>query len=202
MLLRNDDGRWRLAPLDGLSLSPSGLLDVNLTRNRTWRLAGIGDMDGDGRDDVLLRNENGRWHYYPMRVSRPGPGRGRVNMTSNLAWSLAGLGDMNGDGNDDVLLRHRDGRWYHYPLSGRKILPGRGDVPLPRDLRWKPVGLGDLGGDGRADVLLRHDDGHWHYYGMSGRRIVEQGPSSLPRNPVWTTGASPEERRVGAVEGG
>ena len=196
VLLRHEDGRWRLAPLVGLSLSPSGLLDVNFTRNRTWQVAGIGDLDGDSRDDVLLRHENGRWHYYPMRGARPGPGRGRVNMTSNLAWSLAGVGDMNGDGNDDALLRHNDGRWYHYPLSGRKILSGRGDVPLPRDLKWKLVGLGDLGGDGRADVLLRHDDGHWYYCGMSGRRIVEQGPSSLPRNPVWTTGVSPGDSYV------
>ena len=83
-----------MALMNGLSLSPSGLMDVNLTRNRTWHVAGIGDMDGDGRDDVLLRNENGAWHYYSMRGSRPGPGRGRVDMTRSLAWSLADLGDI------------------------------------------------------------------------------------------------------------
>ena len=74
--------------------------------------------------------------------------------------------------------------------------PGRGEAALARDLPWKLVGVDDLGGDGRADILLRHDDGHWHYCGMSGRRVVEQGPSALPRNPVWTTGASPDDLDV------
>ena len=195
VLLRHKDGRWRLAPLEGLSLSPSGLLDVNLTKNRKWPIAGIGDMNGDGHDDVLLRHENGHWHYYPMRGSRVGPGRGRVKMTTNPAWSLAGLGDMDGDGSDDALLRHENGRWYHYPLSGKTILSGRGEVALASDPQWKLAGMGDLNGDGRADILLRHNDGRWHYYGMWGRQIMEEGSSPLTRNPAWT-GAFPDDRDV------
>ena len=39
---------------------------ANLTTNLDWRVAGIGDLNGDGRDDVLLRHVNGSWHYYPM----------------------------------------------------------------------------------------------------------------------------------------
>ena len=185
VLLRHEDGRWRMAPLEGLSLSPSGLLDVNLTRNRKWRVVGIGDLDGDDRDDVLLRREDGAWHYYPMRGARPGPGRGRVNMTRNLAWSPAGIGDFDGDGNDDVLLRHRNGRWYLYTLSGRRILRGRGYVDLPPDLQWRPVGVGDLGGDDRADVLLRHADGSWRYYAMSGRAVAAPVFPPLPAEPAW-----------------
>ena len=34
------------------------------------RWPGIGDFNGDGRDDVMLRAANGRWEYYPMRGNR------------------------------------------------------------------------------------------------------------------------------------
>ena len=30
----------------------------------------LGDFNGDGRDDVLLRHEDGRWWYYPMNGRR------------------------------------------------------------------------------------------------------------------------------------
>ncbi|MYE05692.1 MAG: hypothetical protein F4Y04_00445, partial [Chloroflexi bacterium] len=132
VVLRHTDGRWRYAPLDGLSLAPAGVADLKVTANLAWRFAGIGDLDGDGRDDLLLRHDDGRWYFYRMVGERLGAGGGTVGLTRNLAWSLAALGDFNGDGTDDALLRHVNGNWTFYPLSGRTILPGRGSVRLTR----------------------------------------------------------------------
>ena len=89
VLLRNEDGRWWYYPMDGRRhiVSQRGL--AALTPNLAWQLAGIGDLNGDGRDDVLVRNEDGRWFYYPMSGRRPITSqRGLADLTRNLAWSI------------------------------------------------------------------------------------------------------------------
>ena len=159
--------------MDGRNVLP-GHGTVPLTRDLAWRVAGIGDFDGDGRDDVLLRKTDGRWYFYPMDGRNVPAGRGTVRMTRTLAWQMAGVGDFDGDGKDDVLLRRRDdGRWFFYPMNGRAPSPGRGTVPLTWDLAWGLAGVGDFDADGRHDVLLRHTDGRWRYYPMQGRRVLD-----------------------------
>ena len=149
----------------------------------------LGDFDGDGRDDVLLRHEDGRWFFYPMNGRRHMAGQGTVNLTRNLEWSVAGVGDFDGDGKDDVLLRKAatTGTWYYYPMNGRRHLSGHGAANLPSDLSWSVAGIGDFDGNGRDDVLLRHEDGRWHFYPMNGRRTAAgQGTANLTRNLEWS----------------
>ena len=151
---------------------------------------GIGDFDGDGRADVLLRHEDGRWYYYPMNGRRQvAGGRGSANLTRDLEWSVACIGDLDGDSRADVLLRHEDGRWYYYPMNGRRhVADGRGLADVTRDREWSLAGTGDFDGDGRADVLLRHADGRWYYYPMNGRHHAGGGGgiANLTRNLAWS----------------
>ena len=72
-------------------------------------------MNGDGRDDALLRRLDGTWHYYPFHGNADGgsglfAGHGAVALPNDPAWAVAGVADFDGDGRDDVLLRHEDGR--------------------------------------------------------------------------------------------
>ena len=146
----------------------------------------LGDFDGDGRDDVLLRHEKGRWHYYPMDGRNVLPGSGPASLTRDLAWRIDGVGDFDGDGKDDVLLRNMDGRWYFYPMDGRNVLASRGTVRMTRDLAWQADGIGDFDGDGHDDVLLRHEEGRWHYYRMNGRQPLSgSGRAALTSNLAW-----------------
>ena len=149
-------------------------------------LRNLGDFNGDGRDDVLLRHADGRWRYYPMDGATVLAGNGAANLTRDLAWRIAGIGDFDGDGKDDVLLRKTDGRWFFYPMDGRNVLAGRGTVRMTRDPAWQVAGIGDLDGDGKDDVLMRHADGRWHYYRMNGRRpLAGSGSGRLTRDLAW-----------------
>ena len=149
-------------------------------------LRNLGDFNGDGRADVLLRHADGRWRYYPMDGATVLAGNGAANLTRDLAWRIAGTGDFDGDGKDDVLLRKTDGRWFFYPMDGRNVLAGRGTVRMTRDLAWQVAGIGDLDGDGKDDVLMRHEDGRWHYYRMDGRRPLSgSGSGRLTRDLNW-----------------
>ena len=189
VLLRHTDGRWFYYPMDGRNSITDERGTTDLTRNLDWQFAGIGDLNGDGRDDVLLRNTDGRWFYYPMdgRNSITDQ-RGTADLTRNLDWQFAGIGDLNEDGRDDVLLRHTDGRWFYYPMDGRNHITGeRGTADLTRNLDWQFAGMGDLNEDGRDDVLLRHTDGRWFYYPMDGRNSItdQRGTTDLTRNLDW-----------------
>ena len=194
VLLRNKNGRWYYYPMNGRRFLADERGYADLTRDLDWQVAGMGDLNGDGKDDVLLRHEDGRWDYYPMNGRNPiADQRGLAGLTRNLAWSVAGIGDLNGDGRDDVLLRHTDSRWYYYPMNGRRFLTdARGYAGLTRNLAWQVAGIGDLNGDGRDDVLLRHTDSRWYYYPMDGRRYLadERGYANLTRNPDWSIAAA------------
>ncbi len=182
ILLRHTDGRWRIYAMDGRHQIGADSGSVGLPTAPAYYLGGVGDFNGDGKDDVLLRHDNGRWFYYPLDGRTILSGGGRAFLTPNAGWTVVGTGDLNGDGNDDVLIRNVSGRWYYYPMNGRRTLPGRGDPNLTRDTAWRFAGMGDLNDDGRDDVLLRHGDGRWYYYPMDGRRVVAaaRGLADLP----------------------
>ena len=174
VLLRHNNGRWYVYPMNGRQPRAAEQGSANLTRDTDYRLAGIGDFDGDGSDDVLLRHIDGRWYFYPMNGRHVvAGGQGSANLTRDIAYRVAGIGDFDGDGRDDVLLRHIDGRWYLYPMNGRHVVAGgQGSANLTRDTAYRVAGIGDMDGDGRDDVLLRHIDGRWYFYPMNGQRPV------------------------------
>ena len=66
-----------------------------------WDAAGVGDFDGDGDSDVLLRNSNdGQLYIYTTE-------NGQLSGGGNVAvfgaqWAVGGIGDFNGDGVSDI----------------------------------------------------------------------------------------------------
>jgi hypothetical protein len=111
--------------LSDLSLEDPATVIVGDSDDRPtgMTLAGVGDINGDGFDDLLLGSELG--HHYDLRWSREG-GRAYLflgsadpsatSMADVDAWyrsddsyehvgaALAGAGDVDGDGLDDMLI--------------------------------------------------------------------------------------------------
>ena len=206
VLLRHRvSGAWSLYPLDGHSILPGGGF-VNLTRNALWQFVGIGDLDGDGRDGVLIRHaESHAWHYYDVENRRATASSGQLALSRDPDWRFPVIGDFNGDGKDDVLLRRAsDGEWYYYAMDGLEVAPDEGMADLPTGANYLFEAAGDLNGDGRDDVLLRHGSGSWHYYPMNGRTVDEAGPGELPIRTGWAWalagGAGYWDERVDIVD--
>ena len=75
-----------------------------------WRIVGIGDFNGDGRDDALLRHANGWMTEWLGQPNGSFFDNGAVASSwTHPDWQVAGIADFNGDGRDDLLLRNRDG---------------------------------------------------------------------------------------------
>ena len=175
VLLRNIDGSFHLTPMNGRLALSDQAGEAEITSDLEYIVAGIGDFNGDAKDDVLLRHETlGSWQIFAMSGTLPiKADSGSANLSIDLDYSVAGIADFNGDGTDDVLLRHSQGDWYLYLMQGRRFVVGSGPVSgLPTDLAFELAAVGDFGGDAKGDLLLRQKDGTWHYYALDGRQVL------------------------------
>ena len=166
---------------DGIETTTDHAVDVGLGGPATS--FHLGDLNGDGYDDVLLRHRTGGgWRYYAMDGHSGTLERSR-GLTDDLDHTFAGVGDLDGDGTDDILIRHLDtGAWMYYTTHGGGTLVRETGLPTGHGRRF--AGIGDLDYDGRDDVLLRDSrTGAWTYYDVHGTTATE--PRGLTSNLAW-----------------
>ena len=184
---------WRYYPMDGREALEGGTPPYLHHNFGDW-VAGVGDLNGDGLDDVLFRLSDGSWHYLPFHGGIGGEtsalsGSGAVGLPEDMAWAAAGIADFDGDGKDDILLRHEDGRWQYRLMDGRNVLAeGEPDAAaLPNDPAVWLAGVGDMDGDGKAEVLTRHGHGAWRYstWDAASGALVPGGEVALASDPAW-----------------
>ena len=69
-----------------------------------WFVAGSGDFNGDGRDDVLWRHSASGQNAIWRSGSSASPQA--VTTVASQSWRVALVADFNGDGRADLLWRH------------------------------------------------------------------------------------------------
>lgn len=145
-----------------------------------WKLQTTGDLNGDGQDDVLLRNflagQNLAWYMQPggnAIASEAIIGRD----VADPNWSLSGTGDFDGDGQTDIVLRNETAdqivAWYMNSNGTIKAesLIGRGFG----DNNWKIEATADFNGDGQTDIVLRNaGSGQNLLWTMNGATILSE----------------------------
>jgi ELWxxDGT repeat protein len=165
-------------PVYGWAMNGAALLAASPLFNfgAGWVVKGIGDLDGDGKDDVVVREVGG--YNKVVRLSASGSSISVTDVKDinavGLNWAIAAVADFDGDGKDDILWREVAG--YHWmfsrynPATGAVVenaVPGLG-------VDWKIAAVADFDSDGRADIFWRNINGAnaiWYMNGPSIKKV-------------------------------
>ncbi|MFJ7155937.1 FG-GAP repeat domain-containing protein [Streptomyces sp. NPDC101118] len=136
----------------------------------TELVAGPGDLNGDGRGDLISRDTSGvLWLHPGDGTGKKVGSRVRVGSGWGSYEELVGGGDVTGDGRADLVARD-GGTLYLYKGTGKASAPFGSRVKVGTG--WsgytKLVSPGDINGDGRADLLARDGAGNLYRYTATG----------------------------------
>jgi peptidyl-Asp metalloendopeptidase len=143
-----------------------------------WSVVGVTDLNGDGKADIVLRNDGlALLSYWRMN----GPTRVASSTTSIAAGNrVVASGDFDGDGLGDLLWSNDASRllWLF-----RSRTDGGFDY-LPVDYYptgWSVSGATDLNGDGKADIVWRNaSTSQMSYWWMNGATRTSSGVATIP----------------------
>ena len=178
VLWRNVNGQlssW-LGSANGALIDNGAVVNQRVTLD--WKIADTGDFNGDGRADILWRNDNGRLSQW-LGTANGGfsDNFANVNQLVPAAWKIAETGDFNGDGRADVLWRNDSGQLSQWLGTASGALIDNGAVVnqfVPN--AWKIQDAADFNGDGFADVLWRNDNGQLsQWLGSASGRLIDNG---------------------------
>jgi hypothetical protein len=161
--------------MDGGRIAGGGIFTYGVA-NDIQIQNGSGDFNGDGKSDVLLRNNTtGDVTVWLMNGSAiAGPPGAVPSIASN--WVIQGAGDYNGDGKSDILWRDADtGDVAFWLMDGTRLAGGKVFGSLPAT--WVILdAAGDYNGDGKSDILWQKTDtGDVATWIMDGGRIAGGG---------------------------
>src|SRR5438093_2896912 len=123
------------------------LTDVN------WQLAGTGDFNGDGQDDIVFHNiatgATQVWTINGATMTRTLT----LPLQADVNWQLAAVGDLNGDNQPDLVWRNlvtgENQVWF---MNGAALTSTAAVTPQA-NVQWQIVGAADFNRDGRADLV-------------------------------------------------
>jgi hypothetical protein len=155
-----------------------------------YTFAGLADWDGDGNQDIVVReNATGLLWLYPGESVRGYSSQDRVQIGNGWnGYTFAGLADWDHDGNQDIIVRENaTGLLWLYPGESVRDYSNQGRVQIGNGWTgYTFAGLADWDGDGNQDIVVRQDATGllWLYPGQSVRDYSSETPVQIGNG--WT----------------
>lgn len=171
--------------VDTRSINMGGIPDTH------WKVAGIGDLDGDGFSDILWRHDTDGWlavwflQYNAVVSTR----YLSINRMSDPNWQIKGLGDVDGNKCADIIWQHTDGSIAAWIMRDTTVTSTRFfSIPSVGASQWKIAGVVDTNGDGMADLIWQDASEGWlAVWSLSGTTVMNTMFLSINRmpDPSW-----------------
>jgi hypothetical protein len=150
----------------------------------------LGDLDGDGKPELLVGMRNGQIACFQNQGTLTNPAwvkftdsLGRINVAESISgWAAPRVGDLNRDGLADLIVGSESGKVFCYPSLWSRLpnarssnnvfvydLAGGVADSMPHG-NWVSPALGDFNRDSFPDLLLGFFKGgitHWRNHGRS-----------------------------------
>jgi hypothetical protein len=209
ILWRTDSGALAIWEMDGTHIKAADFIRNGSTAvgapAADWKMVGVGDFDGDGRNDLLWETGGGALAVWQMDGTHIKSadyikiGGNNVGIPG-VDWHVSDVGDFNGDGKADILWR------IGAPMPSNGVAPGgggaaiwemngnqikaadyttQGSTPVGAPgADWHLLGSNDYNGDGMNDILWSTDAGRIAIWNMNGTHITAAdytgiGPTSV-----------------------
>lgn len=120
------------------------------------QVQGIGDITGDGRDEIVIRSGNsiGAFHMDTNGVASAFRNVGSVGSDSQVI----GVGDITGDGRDEIIFGGADGNICAFNINSSGVALNYFSVGWV-DPSMQVVGPADINGDSRDEIIFRASNG-------------------------------------------
>jgi len=152
---------------------------------RGWQIIGAGDVDGDGKSDLIFRNVsntggNGGIAYWRMNGSTVIYRSPLIAMSP--AYHEAAIGDFNGDGRIDILWTNGSSLVVWLSTGSGFSEANLGNYPAG----WQLLGCGDVNGDAKCDLLWYNSTASRLAYWLVDGATVTYKSSAFDSPPSYT----------------
>ena len=107
-----------------------------------WTIAGTGDVDQDGMEDVFWHNPDSGANSVWLINGTERKGRGTLPSVSS-EWRPMAVEEMDGDGMADLLWRNINGQHRLWRMNGTSRSSST-PVNTITDLNWQPAAVGNV----------------------------------------------------------
>jgi subtilisin-like proprotein convertase family protein len=182
ILFQDADGFLAVWLMNGRDLTSAGFLLPSNLGDTNYRIAGTGDFNRDGQEDIIFQHNDGTMAVWFMSGTSQASAQVLTpSSTGDANWKIVAVADMDADQNADLLFQHTDGSlavWFMNGVTQRSaslLSPSN-----PGNNAWRVVGVGDFNADGKQDLAFQHTDGTLAVWYMNGIAMTQ--PTFLTPN--------------------
>jgi cyclophilin family peptidyl-prolyl cis-trans isomerase len=153
------NGKDTLWGMQGFTFNSANVEAMQAESDTTWYIAGVGDFNQDGSNDLIWRNAlDGQNKIWLMNGTNFVSSVDLRTLT-NSNWVVGGAADFDNDGHTDILWRNAvKGRNVVWTMDGT-IADGSIQLKGEANTDWYIGGVGDFNRDGGADIVWRNAQG-------------------------------------------
>lgn len=175
MLWRHADGWLATWYLQGNGVIFTGYLSINRIMDAKWRIAGVGDVDGDRHADIVWQHADGWLAVWFLQGTNVVSTRFlSIPRMTDPQWHLAAVGDLDRDGKADLVWQSTQGWLATWLLDGTTVKQTTFfSINRMLDSRWEIAAAGSTtAGAPPALVWRNREDGTIALWYVNGPTVV------------------------------